>query len=638
MALALAAVWSGQAQAEISLPDFFTDNMIVQRNSHLTLPGTCEPGATVTVTADWPGGNATAKADSEGRFAARIPTPEAGGPYTVVVSDGCDVKALQNVLSGEVWLCSGQSNMEFPVKGWGHLIGEDAVAGTSHHPDIRMLQIRKERSASPQENAAVNMGGWVMANPANMEISAIAYLFALRLHDELGIPVGVIDSSWGGTMAESWTGFNTLRGIQGFEAELDALEHTGFTGEGLLETFASLRDSWYSRARSAADPAIPQPSSRKGWSKLAVPSMWEHPELADFDGMVWTRTSFNLPASAASRPLKLHLGAVDDRDETYLNGVKVGETEGASAQRHYNVPPQAVKAGRNDLAVLITDFSGPGGLWGDPDAIFAEDADGNRYPLAGEWQFRKVAPMTDLPPMPYNPDTPNYPTLLYNAMIHPLRVMPVKGVLWYQGCSNIGRADQYASLFPALVNDWRTLWRQPDMPFYFVQLSGFQKPVNVQPLSEWAALRHAQTAALALPNTAMAVTTDLGNPADIHPADKHGVADRLARIALARDYGKQTEWKAPSYASSRTLGNKIEVTFNAPVKATSCAITGFIIGDADGHWAYARAEQTSPSTILLSSPLIQNPKAARYNWADYPSGNLVAPSAPLPVPPFATDK
>ncbi|MDE6628306.1 MAG: sialate O-acetylesterase, partial [Muribaculaceae bacterium] len=233
---------------------------------------------------------------------------------------------------------------------------------------------------------------------------------------------------------------------------------------------------------------------------------------------------------------------------------------------------------------------------------------------------------------------PNYPTLLYNAMIHPLRVMPVKGVLWYQGCSNIGRADQYASLFPALVNDWRTLWRQPDMPFYFVQLSGYLKPVNVQSLSEWAALRHAQTAALALPNTGMAVTTDLGNPADIHPADKHGVADRLARIALARDYGKQTEWKAPSYASSRPLGNKIEVTFNAPVKATSCAITGFIIGDADGHWAYAHAEQTSPSTILLSSPLIQNPKAARYNWADYPSGNLVAPSAPLPVPPFATDK
>lgn len=632
-----AAAWTGM-QAEIVLPQFFTDNMIVQQRSELTVPGHATPGATVTVKTDWPGGSASAKADKEGRFAVKLPTPEAGGPYTMIISDGTDRKVLQNLLSGEVWLCSGQSNMEFPAKGWGHLIDEDAVAGTAHHPDIRLLRISKERGAAPQDDAKVNMGGWVMSSPATMDFSAIAYLFALRMHDELGVPVGVIDSSWGGTMAEAWTGFDSLHNVKGFEEELKALERTGFTGEGLLENYAQLRESWYDRARAVAKPVLPKASDNKGWQTVAVPAMWDHPALRDFDGMTWTRTSVTLPASAAGRPLKLHLGAVDDRDETYFNGVKVGETEGASAPRVYDVPADAVKAGRNDLAVLITDFSGPGGLWGEADAVYAEDADGNRYPLAGEWQFRKVAPMADLPPMPFNPDTPNYPTLLYNTMIHPLRVMPLKGVLWYQGCSNIGRADQYAELFPTLINDWRALWRQPDMPFYFVQLAGFMQPVNVQPASEWAALRNAQTAALALPNTAMAVTTDLGNPADIHPADKHGVADRLARIALTRDYGKQLEWEAPSYASHRILGDKIEVTFSAPVKGTANALTGFIIGDADGNWAYARTEQTSPTTVLLSSPLVTTPVAARYNWADYPSGNLYSTAAPLPVPPFATDK
>lgn len=632
-----AAAWTG-INAKIKLPQFFTDNMIVQQNSCLTVPGTCAPGAKVTVTTDWEGGTSSAKADKNGRFAADIPTPPAGGPYTMIITDGTDRKVIQNILSGEVWLCSGQSNMEFPAKGWGHLIDEDAVAGTAHHPDIRMLQITKERSAAPQDDAKVNMGGWVMASPATMDISAIAYLFALRMHRELGIPVGVIDSSWGGTMAEAWTGFDSLIGIPGFEEELNALQSTGFTGEGLLEKFASLRDSWYDRARTAARPTLPSATDNNGWKRLKVPSMWEHPDLMDFDGMVWTRTSVNLPASAAGRPLQLHLGAVDDRDETYFNGVKAGEMEGASAQRHYTVPAEAVKAGRNDLTMLVTDFSGPGGLWGDADAICAEDADGNRYPLAGEWQFRKVAPMTQLPPQPFNPETPNYPTLLYNAMIHPLHVMPVKGVLWYQGCSNIGRADQYARLFPALINNWRTLWKQPDMPFYFVQLSGFMQPVNVQPASEWAALRNAQTAALSLPNTAMAVTTDLGNPTDIHPADKHNVADRLARIALARDYGKQIEWAAPSYTSHRIADDKIEITFSAPVEGTTNAITGFIIGDKSGNWAYARAEQTSPTTIRLSSPLVTAPVTARYNWADYPSGNLYSTEAHLPVPPFATDK
>lgn len=636
--LAVGTLMASGMSAKVVLPRFFTDNMVVQQNSTLTIPGTAAPGAKVSVKADWQGGEATAKADREGRFKLSLPTPAAGGPYTLVLSDGTgDDLVLSNVLSGEVWLCSGQSNMEMPVDGWGKIMNHDAVVATSQHPDIRLLQLEKKIALSPKDDAEVKNGGWVMYSSATMNSSAIAYLYALRLHDELGVPVGVIDSSWGGTYAEAWTGYDYLQGVPGFEVTLEALRKVGFDDGGVEKLVAELHDS-YLRANGLDKPSFDaaRMQSGKGWDRMEVPGYWENSVLPGYDGGVWMQRKVTLPVSAAGKDLTLNLGTIDDCDVTYFNGVKVGGLGDCVSKRSYTVPGNLVKAGDNVITVCVVDQGGLGGMCGDA-AEMNVQADGKSYPLAGTWSYKAQNLDEPLKPMP-DVSWPNHiSTSIYNAMINPLRVMPVRGVIWYQGCSNVGRPEQYEPLFQALITNWRNLWGNKEMPFYFVQLAGFMQPVNVQPDSNWALLRNSQAKALSLPNTGMAVAIDLGNPVDIHPTDKQEVARRLSLIALARDYGKDYVYEAPVCVDSKVEGNRMVLKFNGVVKPTSTALTGFIIGDKDGKFACANGRLEGNDTIVLSSPLIAEPTAARYNWADYPGGNLYGPTG-LPVAPFATDK
>lgn len=628
---------AGGVSAKVALPAFFTDNMVVQQNSVLEIPGMAAPGAEVTVRTDW--GSAVAKgiAGEDGRFRVSLPTPAAGGPFTVIVSDGTpgDV-VLSNILSGEVWLCSGQSNMEYPVKGGMQVMDGDHVTATAQHPDIRLLQVKNTTSYAPLDDVAVNMGGWVEASPATMNFSAIAYLFALRLHDELGVPVGVIDASWGGTPAEAWTGFDYLHGIEGFEGELAALEKSGFTASGLQADYEVRVGEWLKKV-AAMDVKFDRGEFQTGeeWGKMPVPGLWETSVLPDFDGVVWMQREFQLPDEAVGKPVELHLGVIDNEDLTFFNGREVGGVNGWNVPRVYRVPAGVARKD-NVVTVRVIDFDGGGGIGGAPQNVCAV-VDGRTYPLAGDWNYLVAGDLRSLPQRPAAVDGAAYPTVLYNAMIHPLRVMPVKGVLWYQGCANVGRDRQYEPLFKALVNNWRNLWKG-EMPFYFVQLAAYQTPKNVQPESAWAYLRNAQSKALELPNTAMAVAIDLGNPADIHPANKQEVARRLALIALNRDYGMECEYAAPVCVSvSQDADGKLRLRFDGAVKPSSSALTGFIIGDAEGNFAYANARMEGDNTVVLSSPLVRQPVAARYNWADYPGGNLYGLNG-LPVAPFATDK
>lgn len=639
--LAAGALLASGMSAKVVLPKFFTDNMVVQQNSTLTVPGTAASGAKVSVKADWDGGEATTKADKEGRFSLSLPTPAAGGPFTVVLSDGTgDDLVLSNVLSGEVWLCSGQSNMEMPVEGWGgmgKIMNSDVVVATAQHPDIRLLQLTKKIALSPKDDAEVSNGGWVMYSPATMSSSAIAYLYALRLHEELGVPVGVIDSSWGGTYAEAWTGYDYLQDVPGFEMTLEALRNVGFDDGGVDKLIAELHES-YMRANGLDKPGFDaaKMQSGKGWGSMEVPGYWENSVLPGYDGGVWMQRKVVLPESAAGKDLVLNLGTIDDCDCTYFNGVKVGGMGDCMHKRSYTVPGNLVKAGDNVVTVCVVDNGGLGGICGDASELNVQ-ADGQTYPLAGEWGYMAQNLDEPLKPMP-DVSWPNHiSTSIYNAMINPLRVMPVHGVIWYQGCSNVGRPEQYEPLFQALIRNWRALWKNDKMPFYFVQLAGFMQPINVQPDSNWALLRNSQAKALTLPNTGMAVAIDLGNPVDIHPTNKQEVARRLSLIALNRDYGKDCVYEAPVCVSSKVEGNKMVLKFNGTVKPTSSALTGFIIGDKDGKFAYANARLEGTDTIVLSSPLVSKPAAARYNWADYPGGNLYGVTG-LPVAPFATDK
>ena len=636
--IAMGALLAPMASAKITLPRFITDNMVVQQNNILTIPGTAAPGAKVSVKVDWDGGNAITKADNTGHFTLSLPTPAAGGPFTIILSDDTgDDLVLSNVLSGEVWLCSGQSNMEMPVNGWSAIMNRDEVVATAQHPDIRLLQVRKNTSLSPMDDAEVNMGGWVMATPGTLDFSAIAYLFGLRLHDELGVPVGIIDSSWGGTSAEAWTASEWFEGVPGFDKELAGIRNVRSRNGNLDDFIENVHNDYiHENGLDRIDFDLGVMQHGDGWGVMSLPGYWEGSVLPNYDGGVWFQRKLELPASAAGKDLQLNFCAIDDYDRTFFNGVEVGHTDGSETKRSYAVPGNLVKAGENVISVLAVDFFMAGGFRGDSADMFAV-VDGNRYPLAGDWSYRA---MNLDRPLTRRPDVFNHnsaPGSLYNAMIHPLHVMPVKGVAWYQGCNNVGRAEQHEPLFQNLIKNWRATWNNADMPFYFVQLAAYTEPRNVQPDSQWALLRNTQAKALALPNTGMAVAIDLGNPIDIHPADKQGVANRLALIALARDYGKDYVYEAPVCVNSKVDGNKMVLKFNGAIKPTANAVTGFIIGDKDGKFACANARLDGTDTIVLTSPLISKPTVARYNWADYPDGNLYGPTG-LPVAPFATDK
>lgn len=626
---------SAPAFSALTLPNYISDDMIVQQNSTFQFKGRADAGARVCVHAGWESVPRRVTADAAGDFSVALPTPTAGGPYSIAVTAGRDSITLENVLVGEVWVCSGQSNMEFPVQGWTTVMDYDREVATAHHPDIRLLQVRKTTAFRPQDDVQVNGGGWQICSSASMaDFSAIAYFFARELSQTLQVPVGVIDATWGGTPAQAWTSAEALQSVPGFEQELADMKSAGYDRNNINKVYQSRIDEWMELA-GAHDSAKDSKyiGVESGWRDVAAPGYWEQSVLPGFDGIVWMRRTVEIPTDCAGKDMILEFAAIDDEDVTYFNGVRVGQGSGYNTPRSYTVPGRFVKDGKNVLTIKVSDFGGEGGIAPGPAHLRCGDS---VISLEGGWQYLVQTDFTKLPAKPTDPNSSSYPSVLYNSMLHPLANMPVKGVLWYQGCANVGRAEQYEPLFKTLIKDWRKLWRA-DMPFYFVQLAGYLRPQAVQPDSEWAALRHAQAKALELDNTAMAVAIDLGNPADIHPRDKQDVAHRLALIALNRDYGRDCVYQAPRCVSAVPQGKEMILKFDVPVNASTSAMTGFIIAGKDGEFTTATPVKVDDRTVRLSSGLVDEPVYVRYNWADYPGGNLYGVTG-LPVAPFANDR
>lgn len=616
----------------IELPRIYTDNMVLQRNSVVTIPGIAAPGSKVVLKADWLSAPVSAVTDGSGKFTLKLPTPDCGGPYTIVLNDGHGEKVLHNILIGEVWLCSGQSNMEFPVRGdWARVADADRVVADMGRPALRLLQIKNTTSLTPLDDASVEYG-WVESTPAAESFSAIGYLYGRMLQDSLNVPVGVIDATWGGTTVEAWTPREALKGVPGFEYYY---ELSGGKDRETALSETEIRRTY--EASGEKRPAYPFDKSRiqtgKSWGKMPVPSLWEDNALPGFDGIVAMQFELNLPKDAAGKDLLLYLGAVDDMDRTYFNGIPVGSCHIHDLAREYKVDGSLVKAGGNVITVEVVDNGGGGGIWRSSYAV----VDGKRYTLDGEWNYTVLSDFSKTGMSYVWPESNNHPMVLYNAMINPLTTLPLAGVIWYQGCQNVGRDAQYEVCFKKMIEGWRNAFDDPDMPFYFVQLAGFLQPVVVQPDSRWALLRHAQSKALELPNTAMATAVDIGNPVDIHPVNKAEVARRLAIIALDRVYGMKQICEAPACTSVVNDGKSVTLTFSGPVKAVGGVATGFIIGDRTGKWVSGCSKMIDDRTIRISSPLIADPVAVRYDWADYPGGNLYGANN-LPLLPFATDK
>lgn len=626
---AIAVCVAVDAEGKVTLPHFITDSMVVQQRSVLTLTGKAD-GRTVSVTASWSGKPLTATADAAGRWSLRLPTPKAGGPYTITFDDG-DKTVLGDIYSGEVWLCSGQSNMEMPVGGWGKVMNYEEEIRRSANPDVRLLQIKKQTAINPAADTEVNMGGWRTAQPATVEnFSSIAYFYAREMARRLGLHVGVIDCTWGGTPAEAWTSFAGVRSVPGFEKETDIVEDNGFDRARVMEAYGKVLGEWTAMATKGED------LSRTGqWDgslpTMPVPCEWEKTALPDFDGIVWMQRKVTIPQSWEGKGVTLSLAMVDDDDVTYFNGEKIAEGSGYNVNRVYIVPARLVKGGEAVITVRVSDYGGGGGIWGKAGDMFIQQGD-EKLPIDGDWSYRIIADFSKLPPRPMSPENNNFPAALYNAMLSPLHVMPVKGVLWYQGCANVGRAEQYAPLFRRLITDWRALWGEPKLPFYFVQLAGYLQPQLIQPESEWAALRQAQADALTLPATHMATAIDIGNPDDIHPKNKQEVARRLALLTRHYSYGqKAVVCEAPVCRKATAKDGKVRLAFNGAVSADGTTPKGFIAHVKGGGWIRPEVRIEGSRTVCLAAD--GDIDEVRYDWADYPDGNLRGETG-LPVTPF----
>ena len=635
------------AAARPVMPQLFTDNMVVQQLTDVPFWGQAKAGKKVTLTASWTDSQAVVTADEHGNWRTSLRTPEAGGPYTITVSDGQKL-TLQNVMVGEVWLCSGQSNMEMPIEGWGHVMNyEQEKLEANQYTNIRLLQVRKNISPTPIPDFETNLGGgWQVCSAESVkEFSATAYFFGRDIYKYRNVPVGLIDASWGGTFIEPWTSAQALRLHPDMQNDLDYITSLPADKAERQAFYRQRVEQWMQREKGVVggyeggSAAFTQ-MDYAGWPTMTVPVPWEQAGLPNFDGVVWMIREVNVPSAWAGKPLTLSLGQIDDIDFTYWNGEEVGQMLSFSMTRTYTVPGRLVKAGRNVLAISIVDTGGAGGIYNSPNNLYVENGKGDRVELGGTWHYKASTALKDLKGVPSGDDSsPNQVTVLYNAMIYPLVGFPIRGAIWYQGCNNEHKGYQYRELLPLMIRDWRQQWGY-DFPFYIVQLANYKQLQTTPGDDEWAEVREAQAmAAQHVEKSGLACTIDIGDAGDIHPKNKQEVGRRLALIARANTYGeKQLEFSGPVYKDYRLEGGQIRILFDHADGLRSAdgkALVGFAIAGSDRqwHWADARIDGRS---VVVSCPEVAAPVAVRYAWHVNPLCNLQN-AAGLPCVPFRTD-
>ena len=637
-----------QTFADVRVPSLIGDNMVLQRDKKVRVWGWAAPNERVTV--ELGKEKASAVTDTNGHWQVLVGPLKAGGPLELKIA-GNNTLSFKNILVGEVWVCSGQSNMEWPL-----INSKDGAAAVAqaNYPEIRLFTVQKDTATSPLDDVK---GHWVVTTPDEAgQFSAVGYYFGRELQQKLKVPVGLIHTSWGGTPAEAWTSPETLAANPELKPILERYQMRLKDLPEQREEYARRLAEWTQKNlyidegnKGEALGYADQKTSTADWSTMKLPQFVETAGIK-MDGSIWFRREVDVPADWVGKDLELSLAAIDDFDTTYFNGKRVGgvgsETPNSyMVQRRYKVPSELVKPGKNTIAVRVFDSGGEGGFGpGKMSLAIVGGAESTAIPLEGEWKYKVEDQMT-----PKNPDwgsrpeapgptNQNSPSVLYNAMLAPITPYGIRGAIWYQGESNAGRAYQYRTLFPTMIRNWRSAWGGGDFPFYFVQLANYL-PVKPEPAdSEWAELREAQTLTLKEPATGMAVIIDIGEAGDIHPRNKLDVGHRLALWALANAYKQPVEFSGPLFSGYTVEGDKVRVKFDhaAGLKTSDgAAPKGFAIAGEDHKFVWAEARIEGNSVVVWSKD-IAKPVAVRYAWADNPVTNLYN-KVDLPAVPFRTD-
>ncbi len=643
-----------QNDRELEINGLFSNHMVIQRDNKLNIKGWATPNKIVKIETSW-NENASVLTNEDGTWRATIPTPPAGGPYEINVSSNDKTITIKDVLSGEVWVASGQSNMEFPIKGWRDTINNaDFEIKNANYPEIRMLTVPKTVSFAKKDNVKAE---WIVTSPKTVsKFSAAAYFFARKLHSKLNVPIGIISSSWGGTPVEPWIPVESLENIKEFEqtakdlkkAEKQYPEFLKWTKVTEYVNIKDLKKEGIGYNIEIKNKEFTELSfSDKSWGKIDPSKYWEEQEVGGFDGMVWYRNEFVINNLDSLKGANLYLGPINDMDITFINGKKINSSLGVglyNKPRNYKIPKGVLKIGKNVIAIRVLDFAGEGGIYRvNNKDITISQSEKEIVTLSEGWKYKAVATIlssndvywiNDKNPMPplsmaYGPHTP---TLLFNSMIYPLTSYTIKGVIWYQGESNVGRADEYKTLFTEMIKGWRKSWNEGDFPFYFVQIAPFDYKNGVA-TSE---LRDAQKFALKLPNTGMAVTMDIASLKTIHPGNKQDVGTRLALWALKNTYKTYIEeCSGPLVKSISKKGNKIVIYYTHTTKGLVMKNNSrtFEIAGEDGVFIDAEIRIIDNNKMELWSKKIKNPKSVRYLWTDFKKANLYNGFG-LPASPF----
>ncbi len=620
---------------EIQLGKLFSNGMVLQRGIEVPVWGWSAAGETIRVTFD--GKNYSGNADHNGKWMVRLPAMVAGGPYKMhVVGKGGEV-LLEDIWVGDVWVCSGQSNMEWQVAISGNAAAEIAAA---NDPMIRHFKVPRSSAKTPQDTLVG--GEWQVASPKTVGgFTAVGYYFARELRKSVDVPIGLLNTSWGGSRLEPWMHANAL-GITNAENAIDEIreEQEAFARLVRAELEANVGPLPDEDAGMDGDtPLWADPDlDDSNWDKIPAPVLWESDKYQGLDGIGWYRGTFELSEAEAANPVEIGVGQIDDSDITWVNGVEVGRMEMQyNKPRVYQVPVEALRPGINHIAIRVEDTGGGGGIWGEAELMYVKAGNDVRS-LAGDWRFKVGAFIS------YTQIFDNQvPTILYNQMIHPILNFPIKGALWYQGESNAGPADayQYRELFPKMIRDWRERWNVGEFPFLFVQLANFMAEDDQPAESDWAVLRESQSATLAVPNTAQAVIIDIGDAADIHPRNKQDVGLRLSLAARKLAYGEDVVYSGPVFKSQEIMKQKVALTFDhigggLKAKDKYGYLKGFAIAGADKKFVWAKA-QIKGDKVYVWNEAVKEPVAVRYAWGNNPEDANLYNAEGLPASPFCTD-
>lgn len=642
--IALCIIQSPILIGQVRLPKLISDGVVLQRETKIPVWGWASANEKITIKFNKK--NFKTTASNEGTWEIKLPKMKAGGPYTMTIFGKNSIE-IKDILIGDVWLCSGQSNMEHQL--YRHDVIYANEIATANYPEIRHYKVPKTTSISG-EKEDLEGGDWQKAVGEEVNpFSVVSYFFAKKIYEKYHIPIGLINASVGGTPIEAWIP------KAGYKAYPD-----------ILKIIEENKDTAFVNSQKSAfpsDASSPKITDKgligekpwyavdfvpKNWRKINIPGYWEDQGIKDLNGVVWYRKEIIIPESMIGKKARVFLGRIVDADELYINGKLVGNTTYQYPQRRYTVPENLLIAGKNTFVIKVTNENGKGGFVSDkPYCIFTEK---DTVDLKGYWSYKvgdvfkpsdysKFKNENDKKPIRrINPQ--NEPTSLYNAMVAPFKQVPLKGILWYQGESNSGQPEKYEGYLNALVAGWRQVFNQPELPFIYAQLPNFMDVSYLPTESNWAKFRNAQLKALSIPNTAMTVNIDLGEWNDIHPENKKDVGERMALAGLKLAYNQDMVYSGPLYKGYEIKENKVIISFNhvgsGLISNDGEALSEFAIAGEDKKFVWAQAKIESDKVFVWSDD-IENPKYVRYAWADNPDNPNLYNKEELPASPFETN-